>query len=215
MAAQLERELTCTSGQVSCKFTCPICREEVKGSHRDTRAANLVDWFLGQYPQKAKSDELKREMDETYRPSDEVLPYIAPLAAGTLRLAEEEGQGGGRGSVSSSDTFAQEGILWHMRNRFYNLDEDDGSGEEQREIIDLVTAMSLSTYDQETNARRTETRSECETCDRTFLSKRAAKQHMNDKDHWADRFVCETCDRTFLSERAAEQHMNDKNHWTD
>lgn len=200
------------SGQASSKFACPICREEVKGSHRDTRAANLVDWFLGQYPQKAKSDETKREMDETYRPNDEVLPRIAPLAEGPLRLAEEEGHSEGRGLANSSDIYVQ-GNLPHLLHLHYNLDEDDNSGEEQRELINLAMAMSLSTYDQETNAGRTERRFTCEICDRTFLSERAAEQHMNDKDHWADQIECETCDRTVLSERAAEQHMNDKNHW--
>lgn len=189
MASQLEQELTCSicsdifrrpvalldclhtfckacvnswfdaqSDNGSPEFTCPICREEVKSLRRDTRAANLAEWFL-----------LKREADETSRPSDEVLADSAPLAAGTLRSAEEEGQGEGRGSASSSDTFTQEEILGEIENSrpseydrrqsttdFYNLDDHDGSGEEQeeREMIDFVTAMSLSTYDQETNARR-------------------------------------------------------------
>lgn len=54
---------------------------------------------------------------------------------------------------------------------------------------------------------------ECETCDRKFGSSRAAIQHMNALDHWAQRYECDTCDREFFSQRSADQHMDALDHF--
>ncbi|KAM0427853.1 hypothetical protein ACHAPT_007312 [Fusarium lateritium] len=54
---------------------------------------------------------------------------------------------------------------------------------------------------------------ECETCNRVFNSERAANQHMDTKNHWAERFYCETCNKEFFSQGASEQHMNATSHW--
>ncbi|KAF2844473.1 putative zinc finger protein, partial [Plenodomus tracheiphilus IPT5] len=53
---------------------------------------------------------------------------------------------------------------------------------------------------------------ECETCDREFGSTRAAIQHMNALDHWAQRYECDTCDREFFSQRSVDQHMDALDH---
>lgn len=105
------------------RFTCPVCREQVRGSNRDTRAASLVEWFLGQYPEKSRSDDEKREMDQRYRPNDEVLPRVGPLAIEQQRLAEQEMRGADAARRVGLNIGAQQGNVWQaideVRQRIY------------------------------------------------------------------------------------------------
>ncbi|KAK7177395.1 hypothetical protein PSPO01_16561 [Paraphaeosphaeria sporulosa] len=52
---------------------------------------------------------------------------------------------------------------------------------------------------------------ECYSCTRSFRTRRAREQHMDDTDHW--NFECGTCTRQFNSKHAKEQHMTAVGHW--
>ncbi|CAI4214071.1 unnamed protein product [Parascedosporium putredinis] len=75
-------------------FTCPMCREEVRGTTQHARVSSLIDYFLAQHPEKARSDQDKQEADDIYHPGDQVIPIVtlpAPeqgrRARGNRRLA--------------------------------------------------------------------------------------------------------------------------------
>ncbi|EQL02981.1 hypothetical protein OCS_01315 [Ophiocordyceps sinensis CO18] len=84
-------------------------RVEVKGSNHDARATGLVDWFLRQYPDKARSDEAKQEMDQAYRAGGEVLPHVDSVNAEQLGLAG--GKASSRRRLEGTET------LWTVRSQ--------------------------------------------------------------------------------------------------
>lgn len=53
---------------------------------------------------------------------------------------------------------------------------------------------------------------ECETCDRQFGSDQARAQHMNARDHWAERWECEVCEEEFTDEDDYDEHLEDYGH---
>ena len=176
-------------------FTCPVCREEVRGSNRDTRAVSLIDSLLAQYPEKAWSEEDKRQLDDQYRPGDQVLPHV-PQPTLEDRLAAEEDR--------------------QMMERVRVMSLND---------VAVGESQPTPTSRQGNEVGRTgAARFHCEACGRRFNSElavnqhmndtnhRTASTHMNDANHEAPRFRCETCNRRFHSQHAVDQHMNDTNH---
>ncbi|KAK3718199.1 hypothetical protein LTR37_005314 [Vermiconidia calcicola] len=61
-------------------YTCPSCRDSVRGTKVDWRANTLLEGFLKVHPDKAKSEEDKEEMRKLYTPGDDVLkPVHQPI----------------------------------------------------------------------------------------------------------------------------------------
>ncbi|KXT14799.1 hypothetical protein AC579_9653 [Pseudocercospora musae] len=57
-------------------YTCPQCREHVRGTKADWRTTTLLEGFLKANPGKGKSDEEKEESRQQYTPGDDVLPAV-------------------------------------------------------------------------------------------------------------------------------------------
>ncbi|KAI1055710.1 hypothetical protein LB506_009171 [Fusarium annulatum] len=54
---------------------------------------------------------------------------------------------------------------------------------------------------------------QCETCHRTFGTKEACKQHMDEKRHQKPTKKCDQCNKLFKDRSAAEAHMTQVGHW--
>ncbi|KAJ5949262.1 hypothetical protein N7454_000846, partial [Penicillium verhagenii] len=54
---------------------------------------------------------------------------------------------------------------------------------------------------------------ECETCTRTFLSRKSCVQHMNQLGHHQPQFECDTCTERFATKSLVDQHMDSYGHW--
>lgn len=57
-------------------YTCPSCRESVRGTKADWRLTTLLDGYLKANPDKAKSEQEKEEMRQIYKPGDDVLQPV-------------------------------------------------------------------------------------------------------------------------------------------
>ncbi|KAH9825809.1 Src-like 3 domains [Teratosphaeria destructans] len=57
-------------------YTCPSCREHVRGTRVDWRSTALLEGFLRANPDREKSTEEKEEMKERYQPGDDVIPKV-------------------------------------------------------------------------------------------------------------------------------------------
>ncbi|KAI5357061.1 Putative Zinc finger, ZZ-type, SH3 domain, Zinc finger, RING-type, Zinc finger, RING/FYVE/PHD-type [Septoria linicola] len=57
-------------------YTCPSCRESVRGTKADWRLTALLEGFLKANPDKGKSDEDKEEMRRHYKPGDDIIPPV-------------------------------------------------------------------------------------------------------------------------------------------
>ena len=55
-------------------YTCPSCRASVRGTRPDAKITTLLEMFLQVNPDKAKSDEEKRTIGDSYHPGENVLP---------------------------------------------------------------------------------------------------------------------------------------------
>ncbi|PIA94348.1 hypothetical protein CB0940_08417 [Cercospora beticola] len=57
-------------------YTCPSCRDSVRGTKADWRLTALLEGFLKANPGKGKTEEDKAEMRQHYKPGDDVLPPV-------------------------------------------------------------------------------------------------------------------------------------------
>ncbi|KAF2159410.1 hypothetical protein M409DRAFT_71073 [Zasmidium cellare ATCC 36951] len=57
-------------------YTCPSCRESVRGTKADWRLSTLLEGYLKANPDKSKTEEEKEEMRKHYKPGDDVLPPV-------------------------------------------------------------------------------------------------------------------------------------------
>ena len=62
-------------------YTCPSCRESVRGTKADWRLTALLEGFLKANPDKGKTKEDKEEMGKHYKPGDDVIPTIETARA--------------------------------------------------------------------------------------------------------------------------------------
>jgi len=72
--------------------------------------------------------------------------------------------------------------------------------------------LSCSCHDPQNICLNT-TMPQCDTCPRTFVTKEACKQHMDEKGHHKPSKPCDRCDKKFKSRSAAEAHMTQVGHW--
>lgn len=68
---------TSTRHTTASPYTCPSCRESVRGTKADWRLTALLEGFLRANPDKAKSDRDKQELGLHYKPGDDVIPPVA------------------------------------------------------------------------------------------------------------------------------------------
>ncbi|KAK5137889.1 hypothetical protein LTR08_006658 [Meristemomyces frigidus] len=57
-------------------YTCPSCREAVRGTKADWRLTTLLEGYLRANPDRAKSEEEKEEMRRQYKPGEDVIPKV-------------------------------------------------------------------------------------------------------------------------------------------
>ncbi|KAF2215371.1 hypothetical protein CERZMDRAFT_36103 [Cercospora zeae-maydis SCOH1-5] len=57
-------------------YTCPSCRESVRGTKADWRSTALLEGFLKANPSKGKTEEDKADMRQHYKPGDDVIPPV-------------------------------------------------------------------------------------------------------------------------------------------
>ncbi|KKP02463.1 hypothetical protein THAR02_05418 [Trichoderma harzianum] len=67
-------------------FTCPSCRSSVRDTRHNATVATLLDMYTAANPAKARSEADKQEMEEKYKPGDQVLPKVKTRE----RTAEEK-----------------------------------------------------------------------------------------------------------------------------
>ncbi|KAL7272118.1 hypothetical protein RUND412_005088 [Rhizina undulata] len=78
------------------KFTCPVCRSEVRATKSNPMLLSLLEDFLKYNPDKGRTPEEKREMRNLYKPGDEVLPEPPNSRTNnSMRLDLAEGMGFG------------------------------------------------------------------------------------------------------------------------
>ncbi|KAK4138282.1 hypothetical protein BT67DRAFT_412446 [Trichocladium antarcticum] len=71
-------------------FTCPSCRDAVRDTKHDARVATLLDMFLGLYPERARAEEDRREMDARYARGERVMPRLRVRSEEERRADAEE-----------------------------------------------------------------------------------------------------------------------------
>ncbi|KAI7317944.1 hypothetical protein KC315_g10253 [Hortaea werneckii] len=57
-------------------YTCPSCRESVRGTKADWRLNTLLEGFLKANPDRVKSEQEREEMRQSYTPGEDVLPRV-------------------------------------------------------------------------------------------------------------------------------------------
>ncbi|RMX97937.1 hypothetical protein D0867_12604 [Hortaea werneckii] len=57
-------------------YTCPSCRESVRGTKADWRLNTLLEGFLKANPDRVKSEQEREEMRQSYTPGEDVLPQV-------------------------------------------------------------------------------------------------------------------------------------------
>ncbi|KAI7551031.1 hypothetical protein KC331_g2807 [Hortaea werneckii] len=57
-------------------YTCPSCRESVRGTKADWRLNTLLEGFLKANPDRVKSEQEREEMRQSYTPGEDVLPKV-------------------------------------------------------------------------------------------------------------------------------------------
>ncbi|EHK16717.1 uncharacterized protein TRIVIDRAFT_195607 [Trichoderma virens Gv29-8] len=67
-------------------FTCPSCRSAVRDTRHNATVATLLDMYTAANPAKERSEADKQEMEEKYKPGDQVLPKVKTRE----RTAEEK-----------------------------------------------------------------------------------------------------------------------------
>ena len=74
-------------------YTCPSCRESVRGTRADWRLTTLLDGFLKANPDKSKSEQEQEEIRQLYKPGEDVLRPVEyereESDSGDERLMEE------------------------------------------------------------------------------------------------------------------------------
>jgi len=58
-------------------FTCPTCRDPVTAARHDAKVASLLGAFLKEHPERRRAGAEEMEMQEKYRPGDQVLPRVS------------------------------------------------------------------------------------------------------------------------------------------
>lgn len=58
------------------RYTCPSCRESVRGTKADWRLTTLLEGYLKAHPDRGKSEEEKEEMRKHYKSGEDVLPKV-------------------------------------------------------------------------------------------------------------------------------------------
>ncbi|PGH09055.1 hypothetical protein AJ79_05784 [Helicocarpus griseus UAMH5409] len=56
------------------KFTCPSCRAVIRETRHDAKVTTLLDLFLQSNPDRARSTQEKKELEQKYKPGDTILP---------------------------------------------------------------------------------------------------------------------------------------------
>ncbi|KAK5150694.1 hypothetical protein LTS14_009977 [Recurvomyces mirabilis] len=59
-------------------YTCPSCRDGVRGTKADWRLTTLLEGYLKANPDRAKSEVEKQESQKVYQPGDDVMPKVQP-----------------------------------------------------------------------------------------------------------------------------------------
>ncbi|KAK4546538.1 hypothetical protein LTR36_001755 [Oleoguttula mirabilis] len=65
-----------TNRRTTHPYTCPSCRDSVRGTKADWRLTTLLEGYLKANPDRAKSDDEKEEMRKHYKPGDNVTPKV-------------------------------------------------------------------------------------------------------------------------------------------
>ena len=65
-----------TSRRSTHPYTCPSCRESVRGTKADWRLTTLLEGYLKANPERAKSEQEKEELRSQYKPGDNVLAPV-------------------------------------------------------------------------------------------------------------------------------------------
>ncbi|GFP52294.1 E3 ubiquitin-protein ligase CHFR [Trichoderma asperellum] len=74
-------------------FTCPSCRSSVRDTRHNATVATLLEMYTAANPAKARSDADKKEMEEKYKPGDQVMPKVKTRErTAEEKRAEEEDQ---------------------------------------------------------------------------------------------------------------------------
>ncbi|KAH0499065.1 hypothetical protein TgHK011_006282 [Trichoderma gracile] len=73
-------------------FTCPSCRSSVRDTRHNATVATLLEMYTAANPNKERPEADKREMEEKYKPGDQVLPKVKTRerTAEEKRLEEED-----------------------------------------------------------------------------------------------------------------------------
>ncbi|KAM0515165.1 hypothetical protein ACHAPE_006118 [Trichoderma viride] len=74
-------------------FTCPSCRSSVRDTRHNATVATLLEMYTAANPAKARSEADKKEMEEKYKPGDQVMPKVKTRErTAEEKRAEEEDQ---------------------------------------------------------------------------------------------------------------------------
>jgi len=71
-----QAQAAATTRRITNPYTCPSCREHVRGTKADWRLTTLLEGYLKANPDRAKSQEEKEEMGKHYRLGDDVIPKV-------------------------------------------------------------------------------------------------------------------------------------------